>query len=132
LSSEQNTEAQRLAEQRLGDISSARDRDLEDARALGRREALVEVERKETAEHFATINGSIGDTAKALEALTIEVRAITEEQGRRDSVNEALAKAAASAGAQKLSLWQKVMFIVMALLALGSLIIATIAVVTHS
>jgi hypothetical protein len=100
---DQTPEAKRLASEVLEAKRVVDDRDLERARALGRKEAEDEQERKQNREHFLDINGSIADMVGELHGLKDAVTEIKEEQMRRDLVNEALIKERKVSGSKTLS-----------------------------
>jgi hypothetical protein len=136
---DQTPEAQRLADQRTADLAAAQQRDVERAVARGRKEAEDDAFRRDTTAHFAVINGSIADAAttsaslaQAVNAVKEEVRAVREEQMRRDLVNEALIQDAAKVGANKLSRLQRWAIVVMGLIAFLSLAVAVVTAIAHT
>lgn len=129
---DETSEAERLAAQRTGDLADAQQRALKLAEQTGFERAENEQFKRETREHSKAVNGSIEKHAKAMEALTKEVRAIREEQAARDAVNIALIKSGESAGAKKLSQIQKAALIIGALVGIATFALAVVQAIGHS
>ena len=133
-----SADAKRLADQRLDDIAAAHERELDRARLQGHKEALEEVERRDTREHFKVINGSIADTVVELRGvkdgmasmevkISARIAAIEAKQDTKDAVNVALVASGTERGAKKLTRWQMIFAGGAALVTVGSFVLALVA-----
>jgi hypothetical protein len=129
---ERDPEAERLAAQRTDDLSAITERELKRARALGKKDAEDEQFRDGTVKHFAEINGHINGFRSDLQVLAGEVHDIKDELASRDRVNVALVHAAETQGATRLTRFQKVGVVLMALFSLGSLLVAILEAIGHA
>lgn len=129
---DQSPEVRLLADQRNADLAAQQDRELERARALGKKEAQDEQFRAETHAHFKTINGSIADTAEQLRALNQGQREIKEEQARRDLVNTALVAAEDAKGSKHLTRLQSRGIIAMGIIAAISMVTSLAEALGHA
>lgn len=129
---DQSPEVRLLADQRNADLAAQQDRELERARALGRKEAQDEQFRADTQAHFSRINGSIADTAEQLRALNQGQREIKEEQARRDLVNTALVASEDAKGSKHLTRLQSRGIIAMGIIAAISMVTSLAEALGHA
>jgi hypothetical protein len=121
---DQDPEAVRLADQRTEDLASISARELEAAKALGKKEALDEVFQAETRGHFRDINGSQAAAARELKLLSAQLGEIKADLAARDKVNVALIEQGDRSGSQRLTRFQMTLLLCAGLISLGSLILA--------
>jgi hypothetical protein len=128
---DQTPEARRLASEVVEAKRVVDAQDFERVKALGRKEAEDEQERKQTREHFAVINGSIAESVIELRALKDAVTEIKEEQMRRDLINEALIKDRDRSGSRTLGRRTTIIALVgLAIAVLAGIVIPLIVVLT--
>lgn len=119
-------EALRLARQREADLHAITNRELDRARAQGRKDAEDEASRVDAARHFAAINGSIAKTAEELRGVQERLSRIEGAMATDDAVHAALVHLSERAGSARLTRWQAIGLAVLAGAAIGGFVVSIV------
>lgn len=122
------TEARRLAAQRQQDLREITDRELDHARAQGRKDAEELIFRQNTKEHFAVINGSIERTANELRTVRERLTTIEGAMATDEAIEKALTTVADRSGAKRFTRLQSFGITIMSFVAFTTFILSIVTV----